>query len=76
MMKVLKESERVERGGLHPSSVVLLRDDNWQGGRHYSTRIRVYPPSSTGSTPYDVWGHYDLTVREAYDDFNERVRTL
>ena len=59
-----QESPIVVSSGEHPSRVIMVERDG-----KYSTHVEVLP---VDGPPSLIWGHYDMTLGEAWADFIRR----
>jgi len=66
-------ASKINKGGKGqlPARVVMWHR---KADNSYITHVEVYPPKP--QKPYFVWGHYDMSRKEALADFNKRVKKL
>jgi hypothetical protein len=71
-MEYIKVSETVTGAAMEPSRVIIWKREPVRiGWGEYVTHIEVMP---AGRVPFQVMGHYDLTLTEALEDFDYRVK--
>lgn len=69
-----RASNWVRKDGLSPSRVVIHRVlDARPGAEPYATHVQVSNPDGTRTS---IWGHYDMSLEDADQDYAERLALL